>query len=155
MLSFESIAVALHALAAIVWVGGMVFAHFALRPSLPVLEPPLPLKLWEQVFPRFFAWVWVAVVTLLVTGYALIYTTWGGMSDAPLPVHVMQGLGLVMTGLFAFLYTVPYQRFRARVAAADWAEAKAQQAIIRRIVVTNMTLGLITSATGASGRFWG
>jgi len=38
-----AIAAALHALAAIVWVGGMFFAHQCLRPALADQPPPLRL----------------------------------------------------------------------------------------------------------------
>lgn len=154
MLTFSSLATLLHSLAAVVWVGGMFFAHFALRPSLPVLEPPQPLKLWSQVFPRFFAWVWVSIVVLLASGYAIVFVDYGGFAGTPLYVHVMQGIGLVMVALFVLLYTVPFQRFLKEVAAENWPEAAKNQAQIRRIVVTNLTLGLITVAIGASGRFW-
>lgn len=145
---------ALHALAAILWVGGMAFAHFALRPSLPVLEPPQPLRLWEQVFPRFFGIVWIAVATLLVTGYGLMFLVHGGFATAPLAVHLMQGIGLAMMGLFTFLYAVPFRRFRAAAATGAWPEAARHQAAIRGIVHANLYLGLLTSAIGASGRFW-
>lgn len=150
----NAILAALHALAAIVWVGGMFFAHFALRPSLPVLEPPQPLRLWEQVFPRFFGFVWFAVGTLLATGYGLMFGLYGGFATTPLSVHLMQGIGLVMMGLFTYLYTVPYRRFRAAAADGNWPEAAGHQARVRAIVHTNLYLGLLTSVIGASGRFW-
>ncbi|MEO5337688.1 MAG: CopD family protein [Magnetospirillum sp. WYHS-4] len=145
---------ALHALAAVVWVGGMSFAHFALRPSLPVLESPQPLRLWQQVFPRFFRLVWTAIVTLLATGYGLIFTMYGSFAAAPLAVHLMQGTGLAMMGLFVFLFTRPYARFRAAAVAGNWPEAAKHQAQVRGIVHINLYLGLATVALGASGRFW-
>ena len=56
------IALLLHALAAVVWVGGMFFAHMALRPvAASLLEPPQRLALWVGVFSRFFPWVFVAI----------------------------------------------------------------------------------------------
>ena len=39
------------------------------------------------------------------------------------------------------------------MAAANWAEAGVQLGVIRRIVAVNLTLGLITVAIDASGRF--
>ena len=45
-----AIAIALHLLAAVIWVGGMFFAYMALRPAAAsLLEPPLRLPLWSQV----------------------------------------------------------------------------------------------------------
>ena len=42
-----------HLLAIIVWVGGMVFAHFFLRPAAQSLEPPQRLRLMHDVAARF------------------------------------------------------------------------------------------------------
>lgn len=153
MPNLVALLVALHALAAVVWVGGMFFAHFALRPSLPVLEPPQPLKLWARVFPAFFRFVWVAAVTLVATGYLLMFELYGGFKEAPISVHLMQGLGLLMAGIYVFLYFVPFPRFLRAAAAQAWPEAAGHQAFMRRIVVTNLTLGLITVVLGAAGRF--
>jgi len=36
--------IAIHALAAVIWVGGMFFAYMVLRPSAGPLEAPLRLK---------------------------------------------------------------------------------------------------------------
>ncbi len=49
------IALLLHLLAAVVWVGGMFFAYVALRPvAAAQLEPPARLTLWAGVFKVFF-----------------------------------------------------------------------------------------------------
>jgi len=146
---------ALHVLAAIVWVGGMFFAYQILRPAVGGIEPaPERPKLWSRVFPRFFSWVWAAVVVLPITGYWRLFMDFGGFARAGAYVHVMHVLGLVMIGLFVFLFVVPYKRFQAAVAAGDFAAAAPQLAIIRRIVGTNLALGLITAAVAAFGRLW-
>ena len=44
---------AAHVLAVVVWVGGMAFAHFFLRPSLVLLEPPSRVKLMHAVLFAF------------------------------------------------------------------------------------------------------
>lgn len=148
------IAVAIHILAAVVWVGGMFFAYLILRPSAGPLEPPERLKLWSRVFARFFPWVWAAVVALPATGYWQVMMDFGGFKNVGLHVHVMQALGLVMIFLYVYLFGGPYTRFQKAVAAADWPAAGGQLNTIRRIVGTNLVLGLIVSAVGASGRFW-
>ena len=69
-----ALAYTLHVLAALVWVGGMFFAWMVLRPAAMVaLEGPARLKLWAQVFPRFFVWVWIAVVLLPISGIGLLH----------------------------------------------------------------------------------
>ena len=52
-----SVAIAIHALAAVVWVGGMFFAYMALRPAASMLPPQERLPLWRRTFAGFFVWV--------------------------------------------------------------------------------------------------
>ncbi|NCS73499.1 MAG: hypothetical protein GW783_05165 [Deltaproteobacteria bacterium] len=147
-----AIVYALHLLAAIVWVGGMFFAHLVLRPAAMELEPAQRLALWLRVFDRFFRWVWAAIVVLPLSGYALIGGL-GGMGAVGWAVHVMQAAGWVMIALFLHLAFAPYRRMGAALAAGDLQGAAAQQATIRRIVTLNLTLGLTISALVAAGRW--
>ncbi len=147
-------AIAFHTLAAVLWVGGMFFASMVLRPSAGPLEVPVRLQLWERVFSRFFPWVWTSVATLLASGLGMIFWGYGGFAAAGTYVHVMLGIGLLMMAIYAHLYFVPWRRLRRAVAASNWAEAGVQLGVIRRIVAMNLTLGLITVAIGASGRYW-
>ena len=55
----------LHALAAVVWVGGMFFARLVLAPAAASLEPGPRLTLWSRVLGRFFPWVFAAIILLL------------------------------------------------------------------------------------------
>jgi uncharacterized membrane protein len=112
------------------------------------------LLLWERVFSRFFPWVWTSVATLLASGLGMIFWAYDGFAAAETYVHVMLGIGLLMMAIYAHLYFVPWHRLRRAVALANWAEAGVQLGVIRRIVAVNLTLGLITVAIGASGRFW-
>ena len=68
-----SIALTFHILAIVIWVGGMFFAYMALRPAAAsVLEPQQRLTLWSAVFARFFPWVWLAVISILASGYWML-----------------------------------------------------------------------------------
>jgi uncharacterized membrane protein len=142
----------LHLLAAIAWVGGMLFAHMSLRPSAMALEPPLRLALWQRVFSRFFPLVWVCIVVLLVTGYGL---TSMGAGRGSHTVLTMMVIGWVMAALFAYLYFKPYAALRANLAAGNIPAAAAAQNRIRQIVMTNLILGLVTSTLGVLARFFG
>jgi uncharacterized membrane protein len=146
--------VLLHALAAVVWVGGMFFAYVVLRPSAGPLETPARLPLWLRVLRRFFPWVWASIAVLLVTGYAMLLIRFGGFQGAPLHVNVMQVTGILMMLLFFHLYFAPWRRFAKAVASGGLQDAAASLNQIRRIVAINLALGLITVAAGASGRFW-
>lgn len=147
--------IALHVLAAVVWVGGMFFAYVVLRPSVGGIEPaPERPRLWRRVFARFFPWVTAAVAVLIVSGYALVFGHFGGMDAVGLHVHVMQGLGWIMFLLYGHLYFASWSRFRRAVDAGDLAAASPALAGIRRIVAINLVLGLAVVAIGASGRYW-
>jgi uncharacterized membrane protein len=150
----SAIAIALHALGAVIWVGGLFFAYVVLRPSLASFEVPARLQLWSAVFERFFVWVWAIILLLLATGYFVVFNVYGGFGASGVHIHLMHLLGIVMMGLFVFLYSVPYGRFRGAIAASDWEGAAGHLNTIRRIVGTNLVLGLVTVAVGASGAFW-
>jgi uncharacterized membrane protein len=133
----------------------MFFAYVVLRPAAGGLEPLPRLTLWRDVFARFFPWVWASVLGLLLSGYGMLLFGLGGFAGAGLHVHLMQALGLVMMALFGHLYFVPWRRLQRALEQGDGASAAGPLGQIRRIVLINLTLGLITSAIGASGRFWG
>jgi uncharacterized membrane protein len=146
--------VALHVLAAVVWVGGMFFAYMALRPAAGPLETAARLALWQRVFGRFFPWVWLSIAVLLVSGYTMLFVRFGGFAGAGAHIHVMQLTGILMMLLFFHLFFVPWRRFSRAVDAGALAEAAAALNQIRRIVAINLVLGLLTVTVGASGRFW-
>ena len=145
----------IHSLLAALWVGGMFFAYAVLRPSLAEWEALDRLKLWQGVFKRFFPWVWMSVLGLLLTGYFMIFYGFGGFSGVGLHVHIMHLAGLIMTTLFLYLFHVPWLAFKRAVDQEDVAVAAMRLATIRKIVGANLALGLLTVAIGASGRYWG
>jgi uncharacterized membrane protein len=146
---------ALHALAAVLWIGGMAFAYGILRPAAGVaLEVPQRLALWRGVFARFFPTVWVAVAILLITGYLMVFTRFAGFAASPPYIHAMHALGLAMTALFAHVFFAPWRRFRTAVDTGDHQRGAAELARIRRLVAINLGLGILIVVVGASGRLW-
>ena len=66
----------LHLIAGIVWMGGMTFMLFALRPAaIAALQAQPRALLMGQVWKRFYAWVLVAIVVLFTTGTHLYTQT--------------------------------------------------------------------------------
>jgi len=149
-----ALALALHILGAVVWVGGMFAAYMCLRPAAGPLDPPQRLRLWQAFFGKFFPWVWVAVIFLLASGYWMVFATFGGFRGIGLHVHLMQGIGWVMVVLYLWLFHGPWLKFKRAVDAADWPVAAAQLNRIRQIIMVNLPLGLIVVVIGASGRYW-
>ena len=149
------VAITLHTLSAVVWVGGMFFAYMALRPvAASLLEPPLRLPLWSKTFARFFPWVWAAVILLPASGYWMIFKTFEGMRNVGLHVHVMQVLGIVMIVIYLHVYCAPYQRLNRAIAAGDFPAAGKQLAVMRRLIGINLILGLTTIVFATGGAYW-
>jgi uncharacterized membrane protein len=149
------VAITLHILSAVVWVGGMFFAWVALRPvAARLLEPPLRLPLWSQTFARFFPWVWAAVVLLPASGYWMIFETFEGMQNVGLHVHVMQFTGIVMIGIYFHVFFAPYRRMNRAITTGNFPAAGKQLAVIRRLIGINLVLGLITIVIATGGAYW-
>jgi uncharacterized membrane protein len=149
-----AIAIALHLLAVVIWVGGMFFAYMALRPvAASLLEPPQRLPLWSGTFARFFPWVWASVFTLMVTGLWMVFSVYGGFGKAGFHIHLMTGLGTLMLLLFAHVFFSPYRRMKLALAEKDVPEAGRRLAQIRIIIAINLSLGLIVTVIASAGKY--
>lgn len=152
-----SIAIPMHLLAAMIWVGGMFFAYVVLRPTAAELLPPEQrLPLWHQVFKLFFIWVWLTIITLLSTGFWMIHLLggMGGVDGVGVHVHIMLLLGLFMMLIFLHVFFNPFRKLRWAVAEHDWIAGANALTEIRKLILLNLILGLVTVVVGASGRYW-
>ena len=141
----------LHILGVVVWVGGMFFAYMALRPvAASVLEPPQRLTLWAGVFGKFFPWVWVSVILILLSGLHMLMVL-GGFA-APLYVLAMLGLGLLMMLIYAVVFFSPYPKLKRAVGEQNWKAGGAALGQIRQLIGVNLSLGLLTIALVFAGR---
>lgn len=135
----------LHIAAAIVWLGGISFMLFALRPAAAAQLPPSQrLPLIALVLQKFFLLVWPAIALLLLTGLAGLLAV--GMKNAPPGWHLMFGIGLLMFALFGHLYFGPYRRLKLAVAAADWPEGGRRVGQIATLAMSNLMLGALAIA---------
>ncbi|HKJ72065.1 MAG TPA: CopD family protein [Gammaproteobacteria bacterium] len=149
----QAFLVAVHVLFVVIWVGGMIFAYSFQRPAAATqLEGPERLRLWVATFQGFFPWVWAAIILLPLTGYTYIFRYLGGMDGAPLYVHLMSGLGILMILLYLHVYFAPFRKLRDAVNTGDWQEGARQLGRIRRTVAINMTIGVVVIAIAAAGK---
>lgn len=139
----------LHLLAIIVWIGGMVFAHFFLRPALGAFEPAVRVRLMHAVLGRFFSAVLVAIAVTLVSGIWMIgnvakqVVQAGASFSMPLEWTVMATLGLLMMLIFGHIRFVLYKRLSRAAQAADWPAGAAALGKIRAWVLFNLGLGVL------------
>lgn len=135
-----------HVLSIIVWIGGMVFAHFFLRPAVQTLEPPQRVALMHGVLQRFLGAVAIAIVAVLTSGLGMIGAVSigaGGAFSMPLDWTIMATLGIVMMGIFAYIYFALLSRLEQAVAASDWPAGGLALASIRTWVGVNLLIGVV------------
>lgn len=135
--------VLIHLLGVILWLGGMFFAHVCLRPvAAAQLPPPQRLPLLAAVLGRFFIAVAIAIAAILVSGFLLM----SGLQGAPVPWHwhVMSGIGSAMTAIFLLIVLRFYPRLKAAVVAQAWPDGGKAMDGIRKLVLVNLILGIIT-----------
>ena len=138
-----------HLAGVIVWVGGMSFAHFCLRPAALALPPPQRLALWHGVLARFFPIVWLALAAIVGSGFAMLLAV--GFAQAPLAWHAMAGIGLVMAAIFASIWFGPWKALQQAVALESWAQGAQALNQIRQRVTTNLLLGAFVVALASLG----
>ncbi len=156
-----------HVIGVVVWVGGMFVMHFAVRPSaVELLSPPQRLPLIAAVLKRFFGWVTIAVIVVLLSGLLMFFGIGAaagamkagknafveGMRLAHVSIHVMFAIGLVMMAIYAHIRLAPFKRLQAAVTAEDWPVAAVQADQIRTLVATNLVLGVGVIAVATLGR---
>ena len=147
------VALALHVLSAVVWVGGMFFAYMCLRPVLGGREPAERLQIWVGVFKKFFPWVTVAIGILFLTGFYLIYVR-GGFGQIGYHVWGMLGIAVIMTGIYKFLLLAPFRHLCQGVEEENHKVAAFALGTIRRLVGTNLVLGVIVICLATAFRVW-
>ncbi len=138
----------LHLVAAIVWMGGMTFMLFALRPAaMSRMEAQPRAQLMVEVWRRFFALVAVSVVVLLTTGTSLYTAAFraarlaSGEGGVPLGWNIMLVLGLAMALVFGHIWFAGFRKFRRAVASGEWPQAARAASQIHALVIVNFTLG--------------
>ena len=147
----------IHLLSVIVWIGGMVFVQFFLRPALITLAAPERVRLMHDVLGRFFNAVLVAAGLALGSGLWMMgriarqTVQAGAKVNMPLEWIVMALLGLVMLGIFGYIRFALYQRLTHAVTSAAWAAGGAALASIRTWVMVNLVIGVLIVAVTLLG----
>ena len=138
----------LHLIAGIVWMGGMTFMLFALRPAaIAVMDAQPRAILMGQVWKRFYAMVLVSIVVLFATGTHLYTATFRatrlatGDGGVPLGWNIMLVLGLVMMLIFGHIYFAGFKKYKRAVAAGEWPLAGKAAGLMHTMTLINFTLG--------------
>lgn len=137
---------AVHLLGMAVWVGGMAYTLFVLRPSLGLLDGTQRTSVHLQTLKRFFRLVWHVMPLVLVSGWAMEIFREGGFAGADWHINVMQGIGLAMAALFAAIYFGPFQKARRALRPQPATFER-----IRSLVSINLALGVVVVVVASLG----
>jgi uncharacterized membrane protein len=147
----------IHLLSVIVWIGGMVFSHFFLRPALGEVDPPVKARLMVAVLSRFLNTVLVLGTVTLASGLWMMgrvakQTVQAGLPfNMPLQWWVMAALGIFMWLVLGHIRFVLYSRLRRAVSGLDWSVANGVLVQIRHWVLFNLCLGVVIVAVVVIG----
>jgi uncharacterized membrane protein len=142
---------AFHLLAVIVWVGGMAFTLFCLRPAARVLDPPARVLLMHATMRRFLSVVGVAIAVILVCGVAMIAIAWSTATRAglrfnmPLDWYTMIGVFVAMFAVFLHIRQVLFPRLDGALREQRWADGAAALGAIRWDLSINLVLGAVVT----------
>ncbi len=148
-----AISLALHVVAAAIWIGGMFFAYVCLRPVLADADPAARLQTWSAVLSKFFPWVSMCIAVLFITGFLMIYA-FGGFSNVGNYVYAMLAGAIVMTAIFKFILVAPMRHLKSSVAEGNHKVAAFALGTIRKLVLTNLIIGVGVILMATAFKSW-
>ncbi len=101
----------LHLFFATLWVGGMIYTLFFLRPSLKRISESQKSDFIKNVYGRFFLAVWLSILILFLTGMGL----WHGYRrdfSTNFLFHLKLFLFAIMVLNLAYIYFFLYRKNR-------------------------------------------
>ncbi|APH54611.1 Hypothetical protein GbCGDNIH9_1311 [Granulibacter bethesdensis] len=135
----SSVLLAVHLLGTVLWVGGMIFALFVLRPHLILIQPAERTTFHMAVLGRFFALLRLAIPAILLSGFIMSFSLYGSFAHAPWQVHAMTLTGLIMACVYGAILSGPWRSLQNGAIPPASAFDR-----IRRLVHVNFGLGFIT-----------
>jgi uncharacterized membrane protein len=138
---------AFHLLGVVVWIGGMAFILFCLRPAARVLEPAPRVTLLHATMRRFITVASIAIAVIVVCGAGMVWLSASAAARAglafnmPLDWYTMIAVFFVMLAVFIHIRSALFRRLDGAVTAGRWADGAAALAAIRWEVSLNLVLG--------------
>jgi uncharacterized membrane protein len=137
-----------HLLAIVIWLGGMCFSYFFLRPAAAQLDAPVRVRLMNEVLGRFFKPSVFAALLVLGSGVWMLgrvakqVVQSGGVFQMPLAWTMMAVLGVVMVATFMHIKFSLHKKLARALAATDWSAGDLVLAKIHNWLAVNLGLGL-------------
>lgn len=143
-----------HVLAVVVWIGGIFMLDLMLAPLLGrfITAQDQRVHLLYGLLRRFFAWVWLAGGTLVVTGYGMVFL-YGGFGALSLAMWIMVVSGTCMVLLALHVFFAPFRQMGRAIRREDWKAAAGAAAKVRFLSGINLFLAFPTILAGVWGIF--
>jgi uncharacterized membrane protein len=138
-----------HLLSLVLWVGGMMFTQFFLRPAVLQLEGPQRLALMQDVLGRFFKAVTAVSLLVLITGFWMIgrvakqMVQSGASFQMPVSWWFMAIAGTLMVAIFFHIRFALYKKLNDAVKFSVWDKGAIALGKIRLWVSINLGLGIL------------
>lgn len=100
----HTISAVLHILAAVTWIGSMIYSQFAVSPALKPLGPNKAHAVNGLAMNKFSAFTWTSLIMLLATGTYAVIGSWDKL--APLTTEPAGITLLIKLALVAVLITI-------------------------------------------------
>ncbi|MBN2680459.1 CopD family protein [Acidithiobacillus montserratensis] len=144
-----------HILAVIVWIGGLFFVTMVLAPTLKkeIGQNSTRIALMHVLLRRFFFWVLIASLLLLLTGYSMVFVFYGGFAALSVPVWLMVVLGTIMVLIVLHTFFAPLKRLRRAVRDQDWQAGAKALGQVRMLANINLGLSFVVILVGIWGVF--
>ena len=147
------LAITLHVIAVIVWVGGMFFGFVALRPAMKGMDTLAAARFWQTLLSHYLPWLWAAILVLLSSGIYMVFNGFGGFGQLPWFVQFMMGIGIFMMMLSGHLSFSSFKKLKRAVVGNDETLAKKAMQQIRLVTDVNLILGLAVVIVIMSGAY--
>ncbi|WP_246345006.1 hypothetical protein [endosymbiont of Lamellibrachia barhami] len=90
---------------------------------------------------------------ILATGSWVLFSVFDG--EVKTSVWFMTVVGALMAAIFVFIYALPYRRMGEALQVGALPKAGEAMALIRRLIGTNLILGLLVTVTAVAGKYMG
>jgi uncharacterized membrane protein len=105
-----------------------------------------------SIFIILKVFMFIAILLLIGSGHFMI-AQFEGLANVGKHIHIMMLLGYIMSAIFMHVYFAPFKRLKAAVTLQNWPNAANTLNLIRKMVLLNLVLGLITIFVASVGRY--
>jgi putative copper resistance protein D len=140
-----------HLLATAIWIGGAVFMHLVLQPSLKLIDPQQGGKLYGVVAKRFSITGWISLGVLVITGYIktperMLYDFSYSLGQFLAVKHTIVILIIIVGLAIAFNVLPNLRKHSPKPGEAPSAEFLRYQKRLGTLAKVNLVLGLLVLA---------